>query len=270
MAVLMASVLDANWDDIENEVRVVDEAGVDGFSLDIMDGKFVERVTLDMPMICRIRNATDRPVEAHLMVEKPEEWMERICDAGCDQFLFHIEATKVPLDIIRYVHARGLSCGIAVLIDTPIASIPKEVMAEVDTVNLMAVRIGYGGQKASTETADRIRELRRLFSDVNDHFAIEVDGGMKAENCSEFVKAGADLILIGTGIYHRDDRAQAVREAKAAMDNDDPVSRERLRVLFEKNAEKEIDLSERRLRLEAVRLSQGIPEETWSPMTSRR
>ena len=235
MAILMASVLDADWNDLENEVRMVDEAGVDGFSLDIMDGKFVERVTFDIETAKRIRNATERPIEAHLMVEEPENWMKDICDAGADQFVFHIEATDKALEILDYVQGRKLSCGIAVLIDTPIESLPEEVMRRVDMVNLMAVRIGYGGQKASEQTVERIRQLRDIFGSVNDHFAIEVDGGMKIDNCKTFAEAGADLILMGTGIYHAPDRVEAVRTARELINSDDPVSRDRLKVFFGKN-----------------------------------
>ncbi|MBO4360733.1 MAG: ribulose-phosphate 3-epimerase [Eubacteriaceae bacterium] len=193
MAILLASVLDADWNDLENEVKMVDDAGIDGFSLDIMDGKFVERTTFDMDTVRRIRMATNRPIEAHLMVESPEEWMEEICEAGVDQLLFHIEATQRPLEILDYVQGRDLSCGIAVLIETPIESLPTEVMRRVDIVNLMAVRVGYGGQKASEQTEERIRQLREIFGCVNDHFAIGVDGGMKIDNCADFAGAGADL-----------------------------------------------------------------------------
>ena len=235
MAVLLASVLDADWNDLENEVKMVDMAGIDGFSLDIMDGKFVERTTFDVDTVKRIRRATERPIEAHLMVESPENWMEEICDAGVDQFLFHIEATERPLEILDYVQGRNLSCGIAVLIDTPIGSLPVEVMKKVDIVNLMAVRVGYGGQKASQQTADRIRQLREVFGSVNGHFAIGVDGGMKIDNCKTFSDAGADLILMGTGIYRAPDRAEAVRTARENINSADPVSRGRLKVFFEKN-----------------------------------
>ncbi|MCR4893297.1 MAG: ribulose-phosphate 3-epimerase [Eubacteriales bacterium] len=235
MAVLMASVLDADWNDLENEVRMVDEAGIDGFSLDIMDGKFVERTTFDIDTVKRIRRATERPIEAHLMVESPENWMKDICDAGVDQLLFHIEATDKPMEILDYVQGRHLSCGIAVLIETPIESLPAEVMKRVDIVNLMAVRVGYGGQKASEQTVERIRQLRDIFGSLNGHFAIGVDGGMKIDNCRTFSEAGADLILMGTGIYHASDRAEAVRTARENIQSDDPESRERLRVFFEKN-----------------------------------
>lgn len=234
MAILMASILDANWDDIENEIKNVARAGVDGFSLDVMDGVFVPRTTFGPETVARIRRMTDLPLEVHLMVARPEEQIAAFCDAGADQILFHMEATEHAEEIIRRLHDRGVSAGVAVLVDTEVEDIPDELIRAADALNFMAVPIGYGGQKPSERTVEKIRAFRARCAGLNPDIAVEVDGGMKQHNCSACVDAGADLIVIGTGIYRAERYDEAVASAQANMRHDDPGSRRRLRRMLER------------------------------------
>lgn len=270
MAILMASILDADWMNLENEIRSVDKAGVDGFSLDIMNGTFVPRITFGPHIVSKIRNFTDLPIEVHLMIDNPEKQIEAFCDAGADQILFHIEATTCADEIIQYVHSRKISVGIAVLLDTDIRTIPRELIASIDAINFMAVPVGYGGQKPSKETINRIQEFRSYCESLNYNIAIEVDGGMKQDNCRAYVEAGADLIVIGTGIYHASNYKEAVSSAQSEICHNDVIAKKRLKHFLCGNSILSIDDIERRKRLDALRKALDIPQCSWDPMNSRR
>ena len=234
MAVLLASLLDADWLKLEEEVRAVDVAGVDGFSIDIADGHFVPRLTFDPLIVSKIRNITDAPLEVHLMVSEPEIHIKQYCDAGADQVVFHIEATDDPFPLIKYIKSQGLRAGLALLLETPLERITDHMLESIDALNFMAVPVGYGGQKVSEHTIERIGVMRGRARDINPQLAIEIDGGMKPDNCAEFVKAGADVIIIGTGIYKADNYNEAVRIAKQNMLVGDIESRKRLETFLSK------------------------------------
>ena len=270
MAILLASILDADWQNLAKEIQSVDKAGVDGFSIDIMDGNFVPRITFGPHIVSMIRNLTDLPIEVHLMVSNPEKQIESFCDAGADQVLIHFEATTNVLPLIRYVHSRGLSAGLAVLCDTDLKKISDEVIGESDAINFMAVPVGYGGQKPQDNVIERIESFRARAAAINSSLAIEIDGGMKQNNCERYVQAGADAVVIGTGIYHSDDYNEAVSLAKKNLHYEDISSRQRLEKFLNGNSINFVNDLERRMRLEQLRKSLDIPEETWNPLHSRR
>lgn len=232
MAVVLASILDADWSKLPDEIRAVEQAGVDGFSIDIMDGKFVSRETFGPHIVSQVRNITHVPIEVHLMVNNPENHVEKYCDAGADQVVFHLEAANDPLSIIDYIHSRGLLAGIAILRETPIDRLTDDVLKSIDAITIMAVTVGFGGQKPAPETIQRIKEIRERTKDINPDLTIVIDGGMKPNNCSVYVEAGADAIVIGTGIYHAENYEEAIRLAHQNMNHGDPVARKRLEGLF--------------------------------------
>jgi len=232
MGIILASILDADWSRLPDEIRDVDRAGVDAFSIDVMDGQFVPRETFSPETVLEIRNITGLPIEVHLMVNSPEEHVKKYCDAGADQVVFHLEAAKDPLAIIEYIHSRGLQAGIAILKETPLENISDEVFTSIDALTLMSIKVGFGGQKPSPETIDRIKQLRERAEKMNPNLAIIIDGGMKPGNCSEFIGAGADGVVIGTGIYHADNYEEALKLAKQNANSDDPVARKRLEGFF--------------------------------------
>jgi ribulose-phosphate 3-epimerase len=230
MAVIAASILDADFSHLEREVTRVAEAGVDAFSLDVMDGRFVPRVTFDEDVVALVRGWIDLPIEVHLMVDEPERWIQKICDAGADMVLFHLEATSRPDEIIDHVRSQDRRVGVAIKEETPLAELSVEVLAAADLVNLLSVPAGFGGSPSAPDTLDRIKELRRRAGAEQTELAIEVDGGVKPENAGQYVDAGADMLTVGTGIYHAPDAARAVATLRSATSGPrDDLSRERLR-----------------------------------------
>jgi ribulose-phosphate 3-epimerase len=230
MAVIAASILDADFSHLEHEVTRVAEAGVDAFSLDVMDGSFVPRVTFGDDVVALVRDWIDLPIEVHLMVDEPERWIQKICDAGADMVLFHLEATSSPHEIVDHVRGEGRRVGVAIKEETPLAALSAELLAAVDLVNLLSVPIGFGGSPSAPDTLDRIKELRGRADAIEAQLAIEVDGGVKPENAGRYVEAGADMLTVGTGIYHAPDAARAVATLRSATGGPrDDLSRERLR-----------------------------------------
>jgi ribulose-phosphate 3-epimerase len=271
MAVIAASVLDADFSRFQCEVSRVAQAGVDGFSIDVMDGHFVPRVTFADYVVALIRNWTDLPLEAHLMVEKPEQWIQKICDAGADMIVFHLEATSRHEGVISHIRSEGRCAGLAVKEDTPLAEIPDELLASVDLVNLLSVPIGFGGSPSAPDTFDRIRKLRERSAAVNPGLAIEVDGGVKPNNAADYVAAGADMLTVGTGIYRAANVDEAVRTLRTSTEGAvDEEARVRLARFLDIPSSTPVDDAARRQRQEDRRIAQGIPRRSWDPLTSRR
>ena len=227
MAVISASILDADFAQLRNEVERVAGAGVDAFSLDVIDGHFAPRITFGDNIVARVREWIDLPIEVHLMVEQPEHLIDQMCDAGADLILFHVEATREAGRIVERVRAEGRCVGVAVKEDTPLAAVSDELLAGVDLVNLLSVPTGFGGNASAPDTFERIAELRRR---AGTRLAIEVDGGVKPDNATEYVEAGADMLTVGTGIYRAADPAAAVRTLTTSTAGPaDAASRARLR-----------------------------------------
>src|SRR5262249_5323805 len=157
---------------------------------------FVPRVTFADYVVALVRNWIELPIEAHLMVEAPERLIQKICDAGADMVVFHVEATSKHQEIVRRIRNEGRCVGLAVKEDTPLGTIPDELFSSIDLVNLLSVPIGFGGNPSAPDTFDRIRVLRERAALVNPSLAIEVDGGVKPTNAAEYVAAGADMLTV--------------------------------------------------------------------------
>jgi ribulose-phosphate 3-epimerase len=271
MAIIAASILDADFSRFGEEVSRVAGARVDAFSVDVMDGHFVPRVTFAEYVVALVRNWIELPVEAHLMVEGPERMIQGICDAGADMIVFHLEATSKHFEIIDHIRRERRCVGIALKKDTPLDSLSDELLSAVDLVNLLSVPIGFGGSPSAPDTLDRIRELRHRAESQHANLAIEVDGGVKPDNAYQYVEAGADMLTVGTGIYHAPDAAAAVLTLRSSTAGQpDLRARERLSDFLEVPSSNPVDDAARRGRLEALRSAQDIPKSSWDPLTSPR
>jgi ribulose-phosphate 3-epimerase len=234
MAVISASILDADFSRLREEVECVAGAGVDAFSLDVIDGHFAPRISFGDCIVAYVRKWIELPIEVHLMVERPERLLDRMCDAGADLILFHLEATDDAPGIVEHVRSRGRCVGVAVKEDTPIDAIPDELIRTVDVVNLLSVPIGFGGNPSAPDTLERIAYLRRRADVLGTALGIEVDGGVKPTNADGYIEAGADMLTVGTGIYHATDPVQAVRTLVSSTAGPaDAAARRRLRTFLD-------------------------------------
>jgi ribulose-phosphate 3-epimerase len=207
------SILAANFAKLGDEVRTVEEAGADVIHVDIMDGHFVPNLSLGIPVVASLRKATRLPLDVHLMIEQPELYIEEFIRAGGSRILVHQEAT-VHLDrALAMIRELGAEAGAAVNPATPVGML-SEVLDKVDTILVMTVNPGFGGQKFIPNTYEKIRQLNQMRARYNASFRIEVDGGVEPENTAALAQAGANTFVAGTSIFHTADPAAATRQLK--------------------------------------------------------
>lgn len=207
------SILAANFAKLGEDVRIVEEAGADIIHVDIMDGHFVPNISLGIPVLASLRKATRLPLDVHLMIEQPELYIEDFIRAGGNRILVHQEAT-VHLDrALAMIRELGAEAGAAINPATPVTML-SEVLDKVDTVLVMTVNPGFGGQKFISNTYEKIRQLNQMRARYNASFRIEVDGGVDLENTAELARAGANTFVAGTSIFHTADPAAATRQLK--------------------------------------------------------
>jgi ribulose-phosphate 3-epimerase len=200
------SLLAADLANLASEVRKVEQAGAPVLHFDVMDGHFVPNITMGVPVLASLRKATSLPLEAHLMIERPGEYVEAFAKAGADRILIHQEAT-VHLDrVLTQIRDLNVEAGVVINPATPVATL-SEVLDRVDSVLVMSVNPGFGGQSFIPGAFGKIRELKELRSRYNYAFRIEVDGGVGLENVAELVRAGAETLVAGTSIFHTPDPA---------------------------------------------------------------
>jgi ribulose-phosphate 3-epimerase len=207
------SILAANFAKLGDEVRTVEEAGADVIHVDVMDGHFVPNLSLGIPVVASLRKATRLPLDVHLMIEQPELYIEEFIRAGGSRILVHQEAT-VHLDrALAMIRELGAEAGAAVNPATPVGML-SEVLDKVDTILVMTVNPGFGGQKFILNTYEKIRQLNQMRARYNASFRIEVDGGVEPENTAALAQAGANTFVAGTSIFHTADPAAATRQLK--------------------------------------------------------
>ena len=207
------SILASNFARLGEEVRAVEEGGADVIHVDVMDGHFVPNISIGIPVVASLRKATRLPLDVHLMIEQPETYIADFVRAGADRVLIHQEAT-VHLDrALAMVREHGAQAGAAINPATPVAML-TEVLDKVDTVLVMSVNPGFGGQRFIPGAVEKIRQLNQWRTRYNASFRIEVDGGVDLENLAELAQAGANTFVAGTSIFHQPDPAAATRQMR--------------------------------------------------------
>jgi ribulose-phosphate 3-epimerase len=207
------SVLASNFAKLGEEVRAVEQGGADLIHVDVMDGHFVPNISIGIPVVAALRKATRLPLDVHLMIERPEEYIDDFVGAGANRVIIHQEAT-VHLDrALAMIREAGAEAGVAINPATPVVML-TEVLDKADTVLVMSVNPGFGGQKFIPSTLEKIRHLNQWRSRYNAAFRIEIDGGVDLENAAELAQAGANTFVAGTSIFHKPDPVEATRQMR--------------------------------------------------------
>ena len=207
------SILASNFAKLGEEVRAVEQGGADVIHVDVMDGHFVPNISIGIPVVASLRKATRLPLDVHLMIERPEEYIEEFVRAGADRVLVHEEAT-VHLDrALASIRELGAQAGAVINPATPVAML-TEVLDKLDTVLVMSVNPGFGGQKFIPGAIEKIRQLNQWRARYNGDFRIEVDGGVDLENIAGLALAGANTFVAGTSIFGKPDPAAATRQLR--------------------------------------------------------
>jgi ribulose-phosphate 3-epimerase len=208
------SILACNLAFLAEEVRKAEAGGAAVIHVDVMDGHFVPNLTLGVPMVASLHKATPLPLDVHLMIERPEEFIAAFAEAGANRILVHQEATPHLDRALQLAREHGVEAGAVINPATPVAML-KEVLRDVDTVMVMSVNPGFGGQEFLAYSFEKIRELHDLRERHGYRYRIEVDGGVGTENIAALVAAGAGTFVAGTNVFHTADPAAAVRELLA-------------------------------------------------------
>ena len=211
MKKILPSILSADFANLERDVKELEQIGIDMFHIDVMDGNFVPNISFGFPIIEAIRSKTDKIFDCHLMIARPEEYVERFCNAGCDMVSFHIEATNHADRVIQIIRNSGKKAGIVLNPQTPIESV-KYLLPKLDYVLIMTVNPGFGGQKFISEMLEKIEELAKIREEKGYSFLIQVDGGVNVETSKLCRDRGADLLVCGSFLFGTEDKEKILGE----------------------------------------------------------
>jgi ribulose-phosphate 3-epimerase len=208
------SVLAADFSNLGQQVREVTDAGADQIHVDVMDGQFVPNISFGEAIVDAIRRSTHLPLDIHLMIAQPDNLLPGFMKAAADQITVHAEACRHLHGTVTRIKGEGNRVGVAINPGTPISAV-EEVLPLLDTVLVMTVNPGFGGQSFISQALDKVKRLRRIIDGEGLNTRIEVDGGVKADwTAQESVRAGATVLVSGTGIFNQ---AETVAQAMGRM-----------------------------------------------------
>ena len=215
MVKIAPSILAADFTRLGEEIAKVEAAGADMLHVDVMDGHFVPNLTIGPPVVKAIKAVTKLPLDVHLMVEQPDGLLPDFIEAGSDNLTVHVEACRHLHRTVQSIKDAGVRASVVLNPATSLHAL-DEILPDVHMVLLMSVNPGFGGQRFLPSTLDKIRQLRARITEQRLPVAIEVDGGVKADNAAEICAAGADVLVAGTAIFGNADYAAAIRSLRAA------------------------------------------------------
>jgi len=217
------SILSADFARLGEEIQAVAGTGdsrADWVHVDVMDNHFVPNLTLGLPVVQSLRKATDLPLDCHLMISDPDHWAIGYAEAGAYNVTVHVEAAKDPVKLAKDLRAAGAKAGLSVKPGTPLEPY-VDVLKHYDTLLVMSVEPGFGGQSFIADVLDKARTARRLVDTGHLKLVVEIDGGINADTIEQAAEAGVDCFVAGSAVYGADDPAKAVaalrdRAARAA------------------------------------------------------
>ncbi len=214
---LTPSILAANFANLEEDIKAAEKGGADYFHLDIMDGHFVPNISFGPWVVKQMKAITDVPLDAHLMVTKPREFIPKFIDAGVELIYPHMEASYDVYRTVQMISDHGARAGITLNPATSVSTV-EGVIDLIDSVLLMSVCPGFGGQSFIPATMKKITDLRTLLDELKPEVRIAVDGGVTLDNIGDLRKAGADFFIAGSAVFKAPDIEQRVRDLKMAME----------------------------------------------------
>jgi len=199
--ILAPSLLSADFADLGNEIKKIENNQGGAVHIDVMDGSFVPEITYGEPVIRSIRKLTKLPFDVHLMVDKPELHVDSFALAGADWITFHFEATSHAHRVIQMIHEKGKKAGVSLCPGTSVAAL-SEILPCADIILVMTVNPGWGGQKLIPSCVEKVAELRKYREEHGLNYKISVDGGVNNETLGSVIDAGADIVVSGSCFFN--------------------------------------------------------------------
>lgn len=215
MIKIAPSILAANFAKLAEEVKEVEQAGAQLIHIDVMDGHFVPNITMGPIVVEALRPVTKLPLDVHLMIENPDNYIESFAKAGADYITVHVEACPHLHRTIQLIRSFGVKPGVVLNPHTPIESI-QHVLEDIDMVLFMTVNPGFGGQKFIHSVIPKIKQLADMIKEKDLSIEIEIDGGINAETIVPCAQAGATIFVAGSAIYSQTDRSKALQDIQQA------------------------------------------------------
>ncbi len=201
MTLIAPSILSADFNNLEKNIRIIDEAGADYVHIDVMDGQFVPNITIGPVVIKNLKKITNLTLDVHLMIVKPENFIEDFRNAGADIITVHYEASNHLDRLIHQIKATGAKAGISINPATPVENI-FPILEMVDLVLIMSVNPGFGGQKFIPYTLEKVKKLKNKINSLGLTTMIEIDGGVTLDNAKEIINAGVDILVAGSTVFN--------------------------------------------------------------------
>jgi len=215
MTKIAPSILSANFAKLGEEIKEVEAGGSDYIHVDVMDGHFVPNITIGPLIVDAIKPITTLPLDVHLMIENPDQYIQTFAEAGASIITVHQEACPHLHRTVQLIKDQGVKAGVAINPATPVEII-KEILANVDLVLIMTVNPGFGGQSFIQETVSKIEFIQQLRNENRYQFEIEVDGGVNIETAKRCTDAGADVLVAGSAIFNQKNRSLAIEQIRSA------------------------------------------------------
>ncbi len=218
MIKLSPSILSANFVRLEEEIKILEREGIEYVHIDVMDGMFVPNISIGMPVIKSIRKATNMVLDTHFMIVEPERYIDEFISLGCDIINFHFEATKKHMEIIEKIKKANKKVGMTIKPNTDYKEI-LPFIKHLDLVLVMSVEPGFGGQSFMENSLEKISALRKYINENNLTCDIEVDGGIKLDNVNKVLEAGANVIVVGSDIFEKEDKSTIIKQYNEIFKN---------------------------------------------------
>lgn len=215
MIKIAPSILSADFGRLGEEVKAVENAGADWIHIDVMDGHFVPNITVGPLVVEAVSQTTDLPIDVHLMIENPDRYVSEFVEAGADIVTVHVENCPHLHRTIQLIKDQNARPGVVVNPATSL-SLLEEILCEIDLILLMSVNPGFGGQSFIPSMIDKIEYLREIIEKSGAPIDIQVDGGIKIENASEIREAGANILVVGSGIFKTTDYRKTIQKLRNA------------------------------------------------------
>lgn len=215
MSILVSpSILAADFANLEIETKRINQSTADYIHIDIMDGMFVPNISFGFPVTKAIQRHAEKPLDFHLMIAQPENYLQQCIDSGASIISVHWEVCNHLDRVIAQIHKLGVKAGVVINPDTPV-QVLEPILPEVDLVLIMSVFPGFGGQRFIPDSVERVRELRTMADELNPGLIIEVDGGVNLDTGKLLVEAGANMLVAGSFVFKSEDLAATVSNLKA-------------------------------------------------------